>query len=491
MTDQGIYRSSLSLLTDFYELTMAYGYWKLGIKDKPAVFNLFFRRRPFEGTYAIAAGLDSIIDFIERFHFDSSDLAYLESLKTDRNQPLFEPAFLEYLSSFSFSCDIDAMKEGTPVFPYEPMVRVQGPILEAQLLEGPLLNIMNFQTLIATKASRICAAAEGDEVVEFGLRRAQGIDGALSGSRAAYIGGCNSTSNVLAGKHFGIPVKGTHAHSWIMAFKEEEEAFDSYAAIMPHNCMYLIDTFDTIEGGKKAIQVAKKWEKKGYKILGVRLDSGDLADLSITVREMLDSAGFQDAKIMASNELDERIIRDLKKQGAKINIWGVGTHLITGKDQPALDGVYKLTAIEDEAGKWIYKLKISEQIVKTTNPGIIQVRRYSDDQGRYIGDMMYDTLLGIPKSINLIDPIDPTKKKNISSQKNFKDLLIPIFRKGKKVYNSPLLTEMRQNTLSELNLFDPTIRRFLNPKNYFVGLEKSLYDLKESLINEIKNKNSL
>ena len=480
-----IYKSSLALLTDLYELTMAYGYWKLGMMERQASFSMFFRRRPFEGNYAIAAGLQTAIEFIEAFRFEESDLTYIEGLKTPKGEHLFEPKFLEYLSKFSFNCDLYAMAEGTPVFPYEPLLFVRGPILEAQILESALLNIINFQTLIATKASRICEAAEKDEVIEFGLRRAQGIDGALSGSRASFVGGCHSTSNVIAGKHFGIPVKGTHAHSWIMAFEKEEEAFKAYADVMPNNCIYLVDTYKTIEGVKKAIAVAKT---KKERMLGVRLDSGDLAQLSIKIRKLLDEAGFTDAKIMASNELDERIIRDLKVQGAKINVWGVGTNLITAKDQPALDGVYKLSAIQNEKGKWVSKLKISEQIVKTTNPGTLQVRRFYDKEGRAYADMLYNFEKGAPEACELIDPIDPSKRLSIKKGEKGRDLLIPIFSKGKKVYDSPKLTDIRLNTELELKTLCPSVRRFLHPHGYFMGLEKGVYDLKVELINEINGK---
>lgn len=480
-----IYRSSLALLTDLYELTMAYGYWKLGMQDRPASFSLFFRRRPFNGNFAIAAGLATAIEFIENLKFDDSDLSYLEGLKASNGSPLFEPKFLEYLSKFSFNCDLYAMPEGTPVFPYEPLLFVRGPILEAQILESSLLNIVNFQTLIATKASRICAAAEGDEVVEFGLRRAQGIDGALSGTRASFVGGCHSTSNVIAGKYFGIPVKGTHAHSWIMAFDKEEDAFNAYADVLPNNCIYLIDTYNTIEGVKKAIAVAKT---KKETMLGVRLDSGDLAQLSIQIRKLLDDAGFTDAKIMASNELDERIIRDLKVQGAKINLWGVGTNLITAKDQPALDGVYKLSAIQNEKGEWTNRLKISEQIIKTTNPGTLQVRRFYDENGKAKADMLYDFEKGEPKVYEIIDPVDPSRRLVLNSNEKGKDLLIPIFSKGKKVYDSPKLTEIRDNTEKDLKTLCPSVRRFLYPHMYFMGLEKGVYEQKMQLIDEIKGK---
>ena len=479
-----IYQSSLALLTDLYELTMAYGYWKLGMMDREAVFTLFFRRRPFQGSFAIAAGLESAIDFIENFKFEASDLSYLESLKADNGKPLFEKEFLDYLRTFKFTCDIEAMVEGTPAFPYEPLIRVRGPILQAQLLESSLLNIINFQTLIATKASRVCVAAEGDEVIEFGLRRAQGIDGALSGTRAAFVGGCHSTSNVLAGKFFGIPVKGTHAHSWVMAFDKEEESFEAYAKVMPNNCIFLVDTYNTIEGVKKAIAVTQK--QKDLKMLGVRIDSGDLAHLSIHIRKLLDDAGYRDTKIMASNELDETIIRDLKKQGAKIDLWGVGTNLITGEGQPALDGVYKLSAIQDTNGKWDYRLKTSEQLVKTTNPGILQVRRFFDKEGMVTCDMMYDVEMGFSENIELIDPIDPSKRKKMESSADHQDLLVPIFRGGKRVYDSPHLMEIQKNTHLQLSKLPKPMRRFLYPQPYFVGLEKNLYDLKMRLIEETK-----
>lgn len=476
-----IYKESLSLLTDLYELTMAYGYWKMGFAEKEAVFHLFFRKKPFNGTFAVAAGLETALQYLKDFKYQSSDLAYLETLKGSDGKPLFEKPFLDYLSKFSFNCDIDAVPEGTPIFPYEPLLRVQGPIIQAQLLESPLLNIINFQTLIATKAARICYAARPDPVVEFGLRRAQGVDGALSASRAAFIGGCESTSNVLAGKLYGVPVKGTHAHSWIMAFEEELESFQAWGNVMPNNLIFLVDTYDSIEGAKKAIEVAKKLHPKS---LGIRLDSGDLAHLSIEIRKLLNEAGFPNAKIMASNELDEYIINDLKHQGAEINIWGVGTNLVTGKDQPALDGVYKLAAIRDsKTSKWRYKVKISEQLVKVTNPGILQVRRFSTPQG-YCGDMIYDLETG--PSDTALDPFDSTHVKKMSKETAFTDLLVPVIRGGKIIYALPSLDIIRKRTLDELGRFHPAIRRFLYPQPYFTGLEKSMYNLKVSLIEEIK-----
>lgn len=457
---------------------MAQGYWKLGMTDHEACFHLFFRRQPFHGSFAIAAGLETAIEYINRFRFDESDLEYLNLMTSRDGSPLFEKSFLEYLAQLKLSVDVDAMPEGTPVFPQEPLLRVQGPILHAQLLESSLLNIINFQTLIATKASRIVRAAEGDEVVEFGLRRAQGIDGALSGARAAYIGGCHSTSNTLAGKAFGIPVRGTHAHSWIQAFPTEKESFASYAKCMPNNCVFLVDTYDTLSGVRNAVDVGKEMRNEGHEMVGVRIDSGDLAHLSIEVRKILDEGGFPDAKIMASNELDEFIIRDLKQQGSKVNIWGVGTNLITGKDQPALDGVYKLTAIKAPQQDWEYKVKISEQRLKTTLPGILQVRRYKDGGG-YCRDVIYDEQIG--KDVeNAVELADPTKQLHLEG--DGEDLLVPIFRKGAQVYTPPPLDTVRGETYRHIRQFRSSYLRFLNPQYYSVGIEKGLQDLKSGLM---------
>lgn len=482
-----VYRESLALLTDLYELTMAYGYWKKEMAELESVFHLFFRKKPFQGGFAIAAGLDEAIEYVQNFHFDGSDLAYLEGLKGERGEPVFEREFLDYLSHLKFCCDIDAVPEGTPIFPHEPMIRVKGPILQAQLLEPILLNILNFQTLIATKAARVCWAAKPDPVIEFGLRRAQGIDGAIAASRAAYIGGCHGSSNVIAGKLFGIPVKGTHAHSWIMAFPEEEESFEAFAEVMPNNCIFLIDTYDSIQGAKAAVRVAKELRKRGSEMIGVRLDSGDLAHLSVEVRKILDAEGFPQAKIMASNELDEFLIRDMKQQGSAVNYWGVGTNLVTGKDQPALDGVYKLSAVADASGKLVPKLKISEQTIKSTNPGVLQVKRFFDESG-YLADMIYNEMAPLPKKLSLVDVFDSANSKEIKGSMQSDDLLVPIFRRGKLVYKSPALLEIRERTYHELARFPETLRRFLNPPQYFVGLEKGLFDLKMELMDEIKRK---
>lgn len=483
--EQQLYRSSLALLTDFYQLSMAYGYWKQGLHTKEAVFHLFFRRMPFRGGFVVAAGLEAAIQHIANMRFDASDLSYLASLKNAEGLPFFAPAFLQYLADLRFTIDVDAMPEGTIVFPYEPMIRVSGPLIQAQLLETPLLNLVNFPTLIATKAARICLAAQGDRVVEFGLRRAQGIDGGITASRSAYIGGCDATSNVLAGKLFDIPVKGTQAHSWVMVFDEEQAAFQAYAEALPGNGLFLVDTYDTLAGVKRAIQIGNWLKEHGHRLLGIRLDSGDLAYLSIKARQLLDAAGFSEAVIMASSELDETLIGDLKRQGAQINVWGVGTHLVTGRESPALDGVYKLSAIRDPGGQWKYRLKLSEQMAKVSNPGILQVRRFSHE-GENVADMIYDIELGAPASSTLIDPMDATRQKRVGSHLHSIDLLVPIFRNGQLVYSLPSLPTIQSSVRENLKAFHGSVKRFINPHQYVVGMEQSLYDLKVHLIKKIR-----
>jgi nicotinate phosphoribosyltransferase len=476
-----IYRPSLALLTDLYELTMAYGYWKSGITGHEAAFSLLFRHHPFGSGFSIACGLSYVVDLLANFRFDDSDVAYLATLRGNDDRPLFEPAFLDYLAKLRFSCDVDAIPEGTVVFPHEPLVRVCGPLVECQILETPLLNLINFQTLIATKAARICQATRGEPVLEFGLRRAQGIDGGLTVSRAAYVGGCAATSNVLAGKLFNIPVAGTHAHSWVMAFDTEEEAFQAYADAMPNNCVFLVDTYDTLAGVHRAVETGRMLRQRGHKMVGIRLDSGDLAYLSIEARKILDAAGFQDALIVASNDLDEHIIASLKSQGAAVGMWGVGTRLATGHDQPAMGGVYKLNAIRKPGEPWAYKLKLSEQAIKISTPGIHQVRRfYSEDE--FIADMIYDQQRGPGNGCTIIDPIDMTRRKKIAADTAYIDLLIPVFRNGKLACPVPTLTEARQRAQDQLSRFHAGITRFVNPHQYPVGLEQSLHELKTKLI---------
>ena len=475
----------LGLLTDFYELTMAYGYWKLRMTEYESVFHLFFRRLPFKGGFCIAAGLNGVIEYLKNYRFDASDLHYLETLRDDDNLPLFEKAFLDYLGNLRFSCQIDALTEGTVVFPYEPLLRIQGPLIQCQLLESPLLTLTNFPTLIATKAARICLSANNDPVVEFGLRRAQGINGALTATRAAYIGGCSATSNTLGGKILGIPVKGTHAHSWVMAFENELESFQAYAEALPANCIFLVDTYDTLKGVQNAIEVGKWLKRKGKKLLGIRLDSGDLTYLSIESRRMLDEAGFPEAIILASNELDETIIADLKHQGAKIAVWGVGTHLVTGQGQSALDGVYKLSALKKAGGIWKYKLKLSEQMTKISNPGILQVRRYFSNK-KCVADMLYHQGTDLSQGALMIDPFDRTRQMQLTAQMEYIDLLVPIFRDGQLIYQEPSLDEIRTHTQRQLAQFDRSIKRFIHPHIYPVGMEEWLFDLKIKLIKEIR-----
>lgn len=481
-----LYRPSLALLTDLYQLTMAYGYWKLGRAEKEAAFHLFFRSLPFGGGYAIAAGLRPALEFIEGFRFEQADVDYLQTLTGNDGQPLFEPAFLAYLAELRLTCSIDAVPEGTVVFRQQPLVRVRGPILQCQLLETALLNIINFQTLIATKAARICSATGGEPVVEFGLRRAQGIDGGLSATRAAYIGGCAATSNVLAGKLYDIPVRGTHAHSWVMSFDSEHEAFDRYASVMPNNCIFLVDTYDTLEGVRRAIEVGKRLRAEGHEMVGIRLDSGDLAHLSIEARKLLDEAGFPAASIVATNDLDERIIESLKLQDAKINVWGVGTRLATAYDQPALGGVYKLGAMKDDNGQWQPKIKLSEQVAKTTIPGLLQVRRFESADG-FVADMIYEQNLGVDPTHTIVDIKDTTRRKQMGPDTTSYDLLESVVQHGRTIAAAESLTQSRQRTLDQLAKLHPTIRRFLNPHEYPVGIDVGLHDLRDRMIREARD----
>ncbi|MFZ0219341.1 MAG: nicotinate phosphoribosyltransferase [Candidatus Aquirickettsiella sp.] len=484
-----LYKSSLVLLTDFYQLTMAYGYWKAAIHEREAVFYHSFRKAPFNGGYTICAGLGTLIDYLLNFTFTKDDLDYLARLTDTQGKLLFHADFLQYLQDLKFCCDIDAIEEGTVVFPQEPLIRIKGPLLQCQLLESILLNIINFQSLIATSAARLLQATRGEPVLEFGLRRAQGFDGALMASRAAYIGGCAATSNVLAGKLLGIPVRGTHAHSWVLCFANELEAFRAYAQTFPDRCIFLVDTYNTLEGVKNAIKIAKELKPNGFKLAGIRLDSGDLAYLSRRARKLLDAAGYTDAVIVGSNDLNPLVITSLKEQGASINVWGVGTHLITAYEQPALEGVYKLSAIKSAAGRWENKVKLSEQTIKISTPGILSVRRYYTDKvnGLAMADAIYDERLGISEeNITIIDPVDPTKRRSIPATTPHRDLLSAIFRQGKLVYKRPTLKSSQEKTYYELQQFHESIRRLLNPHAYPVGLEENLYHLKLQLILKAK-----
>jgi nicotinate phosphoribosyltransferase len=421
-----------------------------------------------------------VIEYLSDWHFTSSDVDYLGTLCGADGNPLFDAEFLRALSEISFDCDMDAVPEGTLVFPNEPLVRVQGPLWQAQIIETALLNILNFQTLVATKAARICREASGESVMEFGLRRAQGIDGSLSASRAAYIGGCSSSSNVLAGKLYGIPVRGTHAHSWVMAFGDERTAFEAYAQAMPNNCVFLVDTYDTLKGVHHAVEAGKILREQGHEMLGIRLDSGDLTELSRRARQILDDNGFPNAFIVGSNDLDEYLVRDLKQQGSAVNTWGIGTRLVTAYDQPALGGVYKLAVIRSDAGDWEYRIKISEQKEKTSNPGIQQVRRYFH-KGELIGDVIYDELQGIDDQSSLA-----TVRQNLSrpwpaDELESKDLLVPVFRKGQLVYDPPSIHAVRSHVQQEIGRLPGATQRLANPTPIPVLLEGRLESLKQKL----------
>ncbi len=466
---------SSALLTDLYQLTMAYSYWKSGKDRDEAIFHLYFRENPFEGGYTIAAGLEEAVAWLESLRFSDDDLQFLATVRGSDRNPLFPDEFLGYLKQLRLTCDIDAVPEGTVVFPQEPMLRVIGPILQAQIIETALLNILNFQSLIATKAARVVQSARGDKVIDFGLRRAQGVDGGLAASRAAYIGGCAATSNVLAGARYGIPVSGTHAHSWVQAFNSELEAFEKYAEVMPNNCVLLVDTYNTFDGVRHAIEVGKQLRQRGHELIGIRLDSGDLAYLSIEARKILDAGGFPKAIIAASNELDEHLITSLKEQGARIDVWGVGTKLITAFDQPALGGVYKLSALRPAGGEWEYRIKLSEQAAKISNPGKLQVRRFADS------DMIFDELGGDPSHV-IVDPLDQTRRRSIPDTAPYEDLLVPIFRNGRRVYELPSMEQIRARRQSQLDRFHAGVKRLLNPHQYPVGLERRLFDLKTRLV---------
>jgi nicotinate phosphoribosyltransferase len=470
-----------ALLTDLYQLTMAHGYFRSGRARDEAVFHLSFRKHPFEGSYAIAAGLEAVVDLVEGFRFEAGDVDYLASLAGDDQSPTFGADFLDYLRALELRVDIDAVPEGTLVFANEPLVRVRGGLLEAQLLETVLLNLINFQTLVATKATRVCLAAGGQPVLEFGLRRAQGIDGALSASRAAYIGGCAATSNVLAGKLHGIPVRGTHSHSWVMSFDSELESFEAYADAMPDGCLFLVDTFDSLQGVRNAITIGERLRLQGKRLLGIRLDSGDLAWLSIEARKLLDAAGFRDAVIVASNDLDEHVIDALRHEGAAISVWGVGTRLVTAYDEPALGGVYKLGMVTRAGRPAEPRIKVSEHSAKTTNPGVLQVRRYARD-GKWVADAIYDERTGLNEPTTIVDPLDPTRRRVLGPELAHEDLLVPVVRGGKAVGARPSLSSIRQRVQTQLAALDPTVRRRMKPHTYPVGLTEDLYQERLRLI---------
>ena len=475
---------NLTLLTDFYELTMMQGYFKQADANETVIFDMFYRNNPFGNGFAICAGLEQVIEYIENLHFDQEDVDYL------RSTGMFQEDFLDYLLHFKFSGDIYAIPEGTVVFPREPLIKVVAPIMEAQLIETALLNIINHQSLIATKTYRVVYAAQGDGVMEFGLRRAQGPDAGIYGARAAMIAGCIGTSNVLAGKMFNVPVKGTHAHSWIMSFPDELTAFRTYAKMYPSACILLVDTYDTLNSGiPNAIQVFKEMREAGIPLTfyGIRLDSGDLAYLSKKAKKMLDEAGFSDAVISASNDLDEELINSLKLQGAAINSWGVGTNLITAKDCPSFGGVYKLAAIQDkETGQFIPKIKLSENVEKITNPGDKAIQRiYSRETGKILADLicLTDETFDENNSLLLFDPVQTWKKTLLApGSYTMRQLLIPVFQKGKCVYHSPEVMEIQKYCNQELSTLWEESLRLVNPHKVHVDLSNELWHIKNQLL---------
>jgi nicotinate phosphoribosyltransferase len=472
--------ASLALLTDLYELTMAFGYWRAGLRAHEAVFHLFFRSNPFGGGFAIACGLASVVDYLERLRFLEDDVDYLRELRGNDGRPLFEEQFLDALREMELAIDLDAVPEGTAVFAREPLVRVRGPLLQCQIVETALLNLVNFQTLAATKAARICLAAGGDPVLEFGLRRAQGMDGGLAASRAAYVGGCDATSNVLAGKLFGIPVRGTHAHSWVMCFEEEQEAFEAYGRALPHNCVFLVDTYDTLAGVRHAVEVAARLRAEGVEMTGIRIDSGDLAGLSREARRILDEAGFPQAVIMGSSDLDEARIAQLKEKGAEIGAWGVGTRLATAYDEPALTGVYKLAAIRAPGEPWRHRIKLSDEPEKATLPGIQQTCRY-EHRGTYVGDVIYDAEQGSSGATDARDLRTGHPLALPEGSEPSRDLLVPVYRGGERVYDPPPVAASREHALEEIARLPEGVKRRRRAERYPVGIDSRLLALRDAI----------
>ena len=480
---------NLTLLTDLYELTMMQGYFK-DKSEQTVVFDAFYRKNPCGGGYAICAGLEQVIEYIKGLNFSYEDIDYLRSLK------MFDEDFLSYLSGYHFTGDIYAVPEGTVVFPMEPLVKVVAPIAEAQLLETAILNIVNHQSLIATKAARVCYAAKGDGVMEFGLRRAQGPDAGIYGARAAVIGGCVGTSNVLTGQMFDVPILGTHAHSWIMSFPSEYEAFKTYAKLYPDACILLVDTYDTLKQGiPNAIRVFKEMREAGIKSkkYGIRMDSGDLAYLSKVAYKMLAEAGFEDAVISASSDLDEYLIDSMKEQGAKINSWGVGTNLITSSNNPSFGGVYKLAAIKNPGDEeFTPKIKLSENTIKITNPGNKTIFRiYDKEYGKVRADLICLVGEKFDESQDLVifDPIETWKKTRlVGGTYKLRELMVPVFRNGECVYTSPTTMDIQRVCTREKNSLWEETTRFVNPHQVYVDLSDKLYDMKTSLIKEMSKK---
>ena len=464
---------------------MACGYFKASVTDHEAVFHVTFRENPFAGQFTVACGLATAIDFLRTFRFTETEVDYLASQRGNDGKPLFDSRFLDYLRRLQLTCDIDAIPEGTLVFPDEPLIRVVGPIAQCQLLETALLNIFNFPSLIATKAARVCLAAKDDPAIEFGLRRSQGVDGGLTAARAAYLGGCAGTSNLQAGQQFGIPVSGTQAHSWVMFFENERDAFRTYAEAMPNTCIFLVDTYDSMDGIRHAIETGSELRRQGHEMIGVRLDSGDGVALSNEARQMLDKGGFPNTKIVGSGDLDEYMIADLKQRGAKIDVWGVGTKLSTGQPDGALGVIYKLGAIRRLGGKWQYRIKLSEESAKTSVPGSLQVRRFHQPGGRFIADAIYETDHAVSDPCEIV-AVETENKMTIPPSTRYSDLLVPIFRSGEVVYETPSIEASRERTRRQLSCAPPEILQLNDPAPYKIGLERSLYELRSKLITRAK-----
>ena len=482
--------ANLSMLCDYYELTMGNGYFVQGMQDRITYFDIFFRSVPDNGGFAIAAGLEQAIEYVQQLHFDEDDIAYL------RSRNMFDEGFLQYLRGFRFTGDIWAVPEGTPIFPGEPILTVRAPAIQAQFIETFVLLCLNHQSLIATKAARVCHAAKGDPIMEFGLRRAQGPDAGIFGARAAVIGGCAGTSNVLTGQMFDVPVLGTHAHSWIMSFPDEYTAFKTYAKLYPNSCTLLVDTYDVLKSGvPNAIRVFEEMREEGIQLknYGIRIDSGDLAYLSKKAYKMLAAAGFDDATISASSDLDEYLIESLKAQDAKINSWGVGTKLITADDNPAFGGVYKLAAVKDaDSDTFQPKIKLSENTEKVTNPGNKTVYRiYSKKTGKIKADLicLADEKFDPEETMVIFDPVDTWKKtKVLGGTYELRELLVPVIKNGKSIYKSPSVMELRDYCRQEQNTLWDESRRFVNPQKVYVDLSQPLYDMKKALLEEMSEK---
>ena len=471
---------NLTMLCDFYELTMAGGYFEHGYRDRICYFDLFFRRCPDGGGFAIAAGLEQIIEYIQDLHFSAEDIAYL------RQRNLFSEEFLEYLASFKFTGDIWAVPEGTPIFPQEPIITVRAPAIQAQLIETFLLLSINHQSLIATKANRVVRAAQGRTVLEFGSRRAQGADAAILGARAAYIGGCHGTACTISDQLFGVHAGGTMAHAWVQMFDTEYEAFKSYCEMYPNNATLLVDTYNTLKSGvPNAIKAFNEVLKpKGITKCGIRLDSGDMAYLSQKARQMLDDAGWTECKISVSNSLDEYIIQDLLRQGAQIDVFGVGERLITARSEPVFGGVYKLAGVEQDDGSILPKIKISENVGKITNPHFKKLYRfYGNDTGKAIADYLclHDETVDDSQDMEIFDPENTWKTKTVYNF-NARELQVPIFEKGELVYQCPSLDEVRTYCLSEVDKLWDEVKRFDNPHKYYVDLSQKLWDIKYQLL---------